>query len=1186
MRIVLDMQGAQTNSRFRGIGRYTVSMAQALLRIESKHEIFLAFNASMPEAIADVRMQLGDLIKEENVLIWYGPGSVQNDDNNNDYRRRVAEECFKTFLQQVQTDLLFVSSYFESFSESAVTCVAEPAFGYATCVVVYDLIPLLNQEHYLFHPVYAANYKRKLNELQRAAAALTISEFSRTEALQHLSFTPNQIVNTYLGAESKFQPRVIDAIKRQQLMQTFKLDRPFLLYAGGSDERKNLPRLINAFSVLPEPMRQSYQLLFAGKFSAADQAHLQGLTHAHGLEAASVCFTGYISDDTLIDLYNLCTLFVFPSWHEGFGLPVLEAMACGAPAIAANCSSLPEVLADPAAMFNPLDVDDISRTIAEVLGHEDLRQSLIERGTQHVKSFSWEKSASIAMAKFEQLLAEQPKRAPLSGSELNHSLRTQYLHLIERIAALSVSHGSVHEQDLKELACCIDRNQSEALRVCSIVQLPNQSRWSLDQSLIAELAPALDGLGQHVMGQYPLDSYNGHALQAYVADVIISKPHHLDPTVLPTQVQIVYGVRLLHTVVAEQWVLDLNQYVRGAVVSSHFMRKLLIDAGVYVPIVVERESIAAWIALPPAKEILSPGKRYRFVCEVSDIERDGFDVLLHAYAQSFCASDEVSLLVLVEPAFAIVVGAYIDAWRAGGTERADIVMVTTPDDAIRKAIYLQSHCFVLPSRFQDVSTVVRRAVALKLPVITTGWGAQADVEIETESFKRIDYIDYRFERCLKEPSLFNDYWAEPDQKKLSSLLLAQFSTAGSNALAVTTSPRAIVPASPPAVTLNRLAREWSSGPTVRPLRIGWITTWNVRCGIAAYSEHLTDCISEDVIILAPRMAERLAPDCDNVVRCWDHTDLQLDDLNAAIKSHGIDTLVVQFNYGFFEFGAIAEFLNTQAARGVNVVMTMHATVDPTNAPDRRLSLLVPALRTCHRILVHSVRDMDRLKHIGLSDNVTLFPLGVKEVSGQDSGTTSQERRSRDAHDFTIASYGFFLPHKGLLELIDAVALLRSKGHKVVLNMFNAEYPNSDSQQLVQQAILKIQALGLTKFVTLRTDFLSDKESLSQLKQSDLVVYPYQETGESASAAVRFGLAAMTPVAVTPLAIFDDVSQAVFRLPGFTAEHIAEGVSILIEGLRSNSEETISTLGHAKAWTQAHQFSKLAVRLLGILKARK
>lgn len=1187
MRIVLDMQGTQTNSRFRGIGRYTVQMAQALLKIESQHEIFLAFNASMPEAIADVRLQLGDLIKEENILIWYGPGPLPNDDKRNEWRRRVAEECFKTFLQQVQTDLLFVSSYFESFSENAVTSVAEPAFGYATCVVVYDLIPLLNQKDYLFHPVYAANYKRKLDELQRAAAALTISEFSRNEALQHLSFTPDQIVNTYLGAESKFQPRAIDAAKRQRLMQTFKLDRPFLLYAGGSDERKNLSRLIKAFSILPKSIRQSYQLLLAGKYPAVDQEQLQGLIHAHGLEESSVCFTGYISDDTLIDLYNLCTLFVFPSWHEGFGLPVLEAMACGAPAIAANCSSLPEVLADPAAMFDPLDVEDISRTIAEVLGNEGLRQSLIARGTQHVKSFSWEKSASIAMEKFEQILAEQPKRVPISGSALNHSLHTQYLDLIKRIAALSVSHVSLNEQDLMELARWIDRNQSEALRVCSIVQLPQQSHWSVDQLFLAELAPALESLGQQVTGQYPLESQNGQALQSCGVDIIISKPHHIDPAVLPTQVQIVYGLRLLHTVVAEQWVLDLNQYARGVVVSSHFIRKLLIDAGVYVPIVVELESIAAWITLPAAKEVRASSKRYRFVCEVSNIESDGFDVLLCAYAQAFCASDEVSLVVLIDPALAVVVGAYIDAWRKDGAERAEVVMVTTSDDTIHKAMYLQSHCLILPSRFQDGNTSVRRAASLGMPVIATGWGGQADGEIETELFKRICYIDFSFVRCLKESKLFNAYWAEPDPKHLSSLMLEQFSTAMSNERSMlVTPPMAIVPSNSPALTLNRLAREWSSGPTVRPLRIGWITTWNVRCGIAAYSEHFTECIPEDVIILAPRKAERLGRDGDNVVRCWDHTDLQLDDMNAAIKSHGIDTLVVQFNYGFFEFAAIAEFLNTQAARGVKVVMTMHATVDPAHAPERRLSLLVPALRTCHRLLVHSVNDMERLKHIGLSDNVTLFPLGVKEVSQQVPEMTSQELHSRNADDFTIASYGFFLPHKGLLELIDAVSLLRKKGHTVVLNMFNAEYPNSDSQQLVQQAILKIQTLGLNNFVTLRTDFLSDEESLSHLKQADLVVYVYQETGESASAAVRFGLAALRPVAVTPLAIFDDVSQAVFKLPGFTPKQIAAGLTDLMEGLRSNSAEIAEKLHVSKAWTMAHQFPKLADRLLGILKAKK
>lgn len=1189
MRIVLDMQGTQTDSRFRGIGRYTVSMVQALLQTHSEHEIFLAFNGSMPETIATAYLQFGDLIKPENILIWWGPGPVHNN-KRNAWRRRVAEECFKTFLQGVKTDLLFISSYFESFSENAVTCVAEPEFNYATCVVVFDLIPWLNQKQYFVNPVYAAHYKRKLNEMQRAAAALTISAFSREEALQHLSFTTDQVVNTYLGVESKFRPRAIDIEKRQRIMQTFKLDRPFILYAGGSDERKNLPRLIEAFSLLSEPTRQSHQLLLAGKFVALDQEHLQKLALTLGIDSESVCFTGYISDDTLIDLYNLCKLFVFPSWHEGFGLPVLEAMACGAPAIAANCSSLPEVLANPEAMFDPLNVADISRKIAEVLGNEVLRQSLIERGAQQAKSFTWETSAAIAMEKFEQILAQQPKRAAVTPSALDHLLRAYYEQLISRIATLSVSQKSIIDQDLIELARCIDLNQSEALRICSIVALPDQSKWCLEPSLMPELAPALASLGQHVIDLHHPDQPCQQSLQPYQADILICRLPQTDRAPLLTQVQIAYGLRLPDISVPDKWVLSLNQHVRGVVVFSHFIRKLLIDAGVYVPIAIEEENFAAWAALLPAQDFLPIKKNHCFVCEVSDIETDGFDILLSAYGQSFCANDDVSLWVLAEPASVAAVRAYIECWQASALVWADVVVVTAYDDAIRKAIYLQSHCLVAPARFQDVGTTVRRAVALGLPVIATGWGGQAEqeTELKTEVFSSIRRIDYSFVRCLKEPSSFNNYWAEPDQKQLSSLMLEQFSTHRSNETAVVlihATHTAISSANSPAITLNRLAREWSSGPIVRPLTIGWITTWNVRCGIATYSEHFTDCISEDVIILAPRNAERLGLDCDNVVRCWDHTDTQLEDLNAAIKSYGINTLVVQFNFGFFEFAAIAELLKTQAARGVKVVMVMHSTSDPAHAPDRRLSLLTTALKTCHRILVHSISDMNRLKQIGLIENVTLFPLGVKEASPQVARATSQEPQNRNIKNFTLASYGFFLPHKGLLELINAVALLRANDQNVSLNMLNAEYPNSDSQALVQEARLMIQALGLTQHVKLTSDFLSDEESLLQLRQSDLVVYPYQETGESASAAVRFGLVAMKPVAVTPLAIFDDVSQAVFRLPGFTAEQIAKGLSLLIADLRSNSDETATVLEEAKAWVLAHQFPKLAVRLLGILKAR-
>lgn len=1190
MRIVLDMQGAQTESRFRGIGRYTISMAKALLSIKSEHQIFLAFNASMPEAIVDVREQLGDLIQEKNILTWYGLGRVQNDDMRNTWRRRATEECFKTFLQEVQTDLLFISSYFESFNEHAVTCIAEPEYGYATCVVIYDLIPWLNQEQYFINPIYAADYTRKFNEIQRASAALTISEYSRQEALAQLSFHADQVVNTYLGAESRFRPRVIDSTKRQRIMQAFKLDRPFLLYAGGSDERKNLPRLIKAFSALPKSMRQSYQLLLAGKFSVADQEHLQRLTRAYGMNSASVCYTGYISDDMLIDLYNLCTLFVFPSWHEGFGLPVLEAMACGAPAIAAHCSSLPEVLADPAAMFDPLDTDDISRKIAEILGDEELRQRLIERGAQHVKSFSWEKSAAIAMTKFEQMLNQQPRRDLITGSEFIHASRTHYLQLVRRIADLSASLKHANEQDLMGLARCIDRNQNEAHRVCAMVDLPNQCTWHLEPSLLSALGPGLASLGQHVTAQHHLHPQSPHALQHHEADVLVCTLPDTDQVPLPNQVLISYGLHLSNTVVPEKWVTDLNRFVRGILVSSYFLRKLLIDAGVYVPIAVEAENVSAWTDLLPARDLCSIKQNYCFVCEVSDIERDGLDIVLSAYGQSFSSTDQVSLFVLVEPAVADAVHAYIDHWQACSLSRADIVTVNASDEAIRKAIFLQSDCVIAPGRFQNVGSTVSRAVALGLPIIATGWGAQVSRETESETELRsvIHRIDYKFVRCLKDPSLLNDYWAEPDQKQLASLMLEEFSIGRScqvSGVAPTSKETTSATANSAAMTLNQLARHWSSGPILRPLRIGWITTWNVRCGIASYSEHLTECIPDDVVILAPRRAQKLRLDCDNVVRCWDHTDLHLEDLNTAIKSHGIDTLVIQFNYGFFEFAAISEFLNIQAARGVRVTMMMHSTVDPINDTNRRLSLIAPALRTCHRILVHSVNDMNRLKQIGLIDNVTLFPHGIQEISPQETRMTSCPTPGANGDQVILASYGFCLPHKGLLELIDAVALLRAKGQNVSLNMINAEYPISESQGLAEQARLKIAALGLTQHVKLTTDFLSDEQSLALLRQSDIVVYPYQESGESASGAVRFGLAAMKPVAVTPLAIFDDVSQAVYKLPGFSAERIADGLGGLIESLRLKTDETAATLETAKAWCLAHQFPTLTVRLLGILKAQ-
>ena len=256
---------------------------------------------------------------------------------------------------------------------------------------------------------------------------------------------------------------------------------------------------------------------------------------------------------------------------------------------------------------------------------------------------------------------------------------------------------------------------------------------------------------------------------------------------------------------------------------------------------------------------------------------------------------------------------------------------------------------------------------------------------------------------------------------------------------------------------------------------------------------------------------------------------------------------------------------------------LHATIDPPQHPDKKLAMLQPAFARCDRLLVHSPADLNRLKDVGLVDNVTLFPHGIVDRPDLPPGRSAEG-------PFRLASYGFFLPHKGLHELVDAVGVLRSAGRDVRLTMVNSEYPVPESGRMIEQARQKIHDLGLGSFVRLVTDFLPSEQSLAMLEDADLIVFPYQETGESSSAAVRTGLASGRPVAVTPLPIFDDVAPAVLRLPGCSAQEIAAGIGDCMDALAGHSEAARLTSERAAAWREAHRHSHLGPRLHRMLLA--
>lgn len=413
MRIIIDMQGAQTESRFRGIGRYTMSFAQAVARNRGEHEIVLALSGLFPDTIEPIRAAFDGLLPQENIRVWHAPGPVCEEHPGNETRREVAELIREAFLANLQADVIHVSSLFEGYVDDAVTSIGRFDTRTPVSVTLYDLIPLLNPDHYLKpNPRYEQYYRRKAGYLRQARRFLAISEFTRQEGVIHIGASESEVVNVWTAIEPHFRPLTLAQETASQLRQKFGLTRPFVLYTGGADERKNLPRLIQAWASLPPELRRDHHLLFAGKMPDGDTARFRQIAHSSGMKPDDLRFTGYVSDEELVQLYNLCALYVFPSWHEGFGLPALEAMACGAPVIGANTSSLPEVIGLDEALFDPMDVSAIVARMRQALLDEEFRDRLRTHGLRRAQQFSWDETARRAIAAWATLSGEPVRPSP------------------------------------------------------------------------------------------------------------------------------------------------------------------------------------------------------------------------------------------------------------------------------------------------------------------------------------------------------------------------------------------------------------------------------------------------------------------------------------------------------------------------------------------------------------------------------------------------------------------------------------------------------------------------------------------------------------------------------------------------------------------------------------------------------
>jgi len=384
----------------KGLGRYTQRLIENLEKIDSKNKYVIFLRRENWSCYQPKNRKFKKVLAP---LRWY----------------TISEQFFMPMLvNNEQIDLM----HFPHFN---VPLVYQGPF----VVTIHDLV----LEHFptqkastlspIFYKIKRAGYKKVITSaLKRAQRILAPSEYTKEELIKHFSLEKDKIKVTYEGAPepkitnyklqtgiANFSSRsnrglksAILQIPTSNILQKYGIMKPYILYVGNAYPHKNLERLILAF----ERLNQDYQLVLVGEEDyfykrLKEYSDTNIRIHTNDTNDTNIIFTGFVRDGDLEILYKNASLYIFPSLCEGFGLPPLEAMACGVPVVSSNKTCLPEILGQAAYYFNPRSIDDIARTIKKVTTDEDLRKELITKGFERIKKYSWQKMAEKTLEIYE-----------------------------------------------------------------------------------------------------------------------------------------------------------------------------------------------------------------------------------------------------------------------------------------------------------------------------------------------------------------------------------------------------------------------------------------------------------------------------------------------------------------------------------------------------------------------------------------------------------------------------------------------------------------------------------------------------------------------------------------------------------------------------------------------------------------
>jgi len=953
----------------------------------------------------------------------------------------------------------------------------------------------------------------------------------------------------YFGFDSpEVLPILIDFTKKKKVTPNQEILKRYsgtfnILFVGRIVQNKCQHQLIDTAYFLKQ-QGLNFKLFIVGGASQVDYLeYLHRYIDNLSLNE-QVIITGKVDDSDLAAYYKNSDLYLSLSEHEGFGIPLIEAMRYDTPVLAFNTCAI-ETTISKNGLLHKKSALYVSKKIFELISSPIKRIEIVKEQKKILNTYD----PNIIKTRFKDFLQSLnihiPNDLPLDIPENKQTNNIQIEGPFDSSYSLAIVN--------KDIAKALSQEEQNNVKLHSTEGYgdfkPDLSKCEEDIKNLA--LKHLDAVDITIRNLYPPRT---NAMQGYHK---IIGPYGWEESKFP-----------------KEYVELFNSRLTTLLTMSNYVSKVMKTSGIYTPTfstglvadnLLKIKSKPFSFELPDAFKLLHISSAF---------PRKGLDILLESFDELIQSTNiEISLIIKTFPnphnrvledlqRLDFKVDTYLEEnitlYAKNGYQ---ILLINKDiDQSYIKYLYENSDLLVAPSLGEGFGLPMAEAMLHELPVLTTAYGGQSDFCNEETSW----HIDFDFAFAQTHFSIPNSIWQLPKGVHLKEQIQKIYHLSSLEKQAKIKRAKEFILAN---YTQERVAQKintiLSTTQEQKEQKIALFSTYNTRCGIAKYSKYLISSFKDKVTIFANiEKSQNTEEDSANIFRLWqDSRDTKdIEKLKQNILKHKINSLIVQYNFSFISLQALEELLFFCKKHTIQTHIFLHSTKD-VQTPHYKdsFSSIAQSLQEATRIYIHTLQDLNYLKDFGIYKNTSLFPHGVD--------STIVLEKKQNATTPIIATFGFLLPQKGILELIDIAELLHKRATKVKLLLLNSIHPAPISKELQSQLLEKIQNSPIKEYIRLESDFLDEEVILEHLTNADKIIFPYKNTQESSSAAVRFGILSQNEVITTPLSIFEDVKAITTQSPSSTIEDIANTIEKSLQTKFDNTKQ--------KEWIKENSWSTIS-----------